>query len=249
MSKVAKGIGKAVKGIVKGVKKVFKKITSSKLGRGLLIAATIYLGGAALGAWQVPSSVPFSGSINNAFIGTGESAATAAVGEGVAGTAVEAAAAGGAPVVESIGVTASGVPSSSLPTSVLGGGVVTPASAAAPVATGEAVAAGSNMTQSIVGRLLGGAQKAAGWAADNPIPAAMGLNAAAKAFSPDALDLQNEVYKREDDERKRREKNMNVAGIDLGVASSGEALSYSDGTPVYGDRGFVGGRLLGGGNT
>lgn len=50
MSKVVSGIGKAVKSIGKAI----KKVASSKVGKALLIAATIYVGGAALGAWSSP---------------------------------------------------------------------------------------------------------------------------------------------------------------------------------------------------
>ena len=48
MSKVVKGVGRAVSSVVKGVGNVVKKVASSKLGKVLLIAATVYFGGAAL---------------------------------------------------------------------------------------------------------------------------------------------------------------------------------------------------------
>lgn len=81
MSKIVKGIIGGVKNLAKnifsGVKRVFKSITGSTLGRALLIGATIYLGGAALGYWNSPFT-----SINGALAGT-QSAAAAA--EGAAG--------------------------------------------------------------------------------------------------------------------------------------------------------------------
>jgi hypothetical protein len=80
--KVVKGIGKAVKGIFKGITKTFKAITSSSLGKALLIGATIYLGGAAMGYWNSPFQ-----SINGAFL------SPAAAEAGVA-TATQAAEAG-----------------------------------------------------------------------------------------------------------------------------------------------------------
>lgn len=48
MSKVVKGIGRAIGSVVKGVVKAVKKVASSKLGKILLTAAAIYFGGAAL---------------------------------------------------------------------------------------------------------------------------------------------------------------------------------------------------------
>ena len=61
MSSVAKGIGNvvkkiggAVKSIVSGIGKVFKKVWESPLGKIIMIAAAIYLGGWALGAWTGP---------------------------------------------------------------------------------------------------------------------------------------------------------------------------------------------------
>lgn len=84
MSKIVKGIKKAVSGIVRGVKKVFKKITSSTIGKVLLAAAVIYLGGAALGHWAIPGKSAFATSINGSlsnvpFLGAGADAAGAAV--------------------------------------------------------------------------------------------------------------------------------------------------------------------------
>jgi hypothetical protein len=51
---VVRGIGKAVKGIVKGVGKVFKKVWKSTVGKIVLTAVAIWLGGWALGAWAGP---------------------------------------------------------------------------------------------------------------------------------------------------------------------------------------------------
>jgi len=71
MSKVVKGIGKAVKGILSGVGKVFKSVTKSSFGKALLFAGATYLGGAALGLWESPFS-----SINGLFkMGGGPAAA------------------------------------------------------------------------------------------------------------------------------------------------------------------------------
>lgn len=48
MSKVVKGIGRAVSSVVKGVVNVVKDVAKSKLGKILITAAAIYFGGAAL---------------------------------------------------------------------------------------------------------------------------------------------------------------------------------------------------------
>ena len=48
MSKLLKGIAKGVRSIGRGLKKVFKKITSSTIGKVLLFAAAVYVGGLAI---------------------------------------------------------------------------------------------------------------------------------------------------------------------------------------------------------
>lgn len=48
MSKVVKGVGRAIGKVVKGVGNVVKKVASSKFGKILLTAAAVYFGGAAL---------------------------------------------------------------------------------------------------------------------------------------------------------------------------------------------------------
>jgi hypothetical protein len=231
MSKVIKGIGKAVKGLVKGVKKVFKKITDSKIGKVILIAAAIYLGGAAFGMWNSPFQ-----SINGVFV---KGASNAAAGS-VASTA--------APVVESA------------PAFVAGGGDVAASTVANAATSGASGAAAGNaitnsamgafepgvasnsaklgsmvgqstanlgsgdvVSKGIVNRLLSGARtklaETATWAKENPILAATGLNAVAGAASPDEMDI-IELRRRQDEEdRLRREKNLSdVAGIDLRIS-------------------------------
>jgi hypothetical protein len=54
LSSIVKGVKNIFKGVAKVVKKVVKgvkKFASSKLGKGLMLAAAVYFGGAALGAW------------------------------------------------------------------------------------------------------------------------------------------------------------------------------------------------------
>lgn len=101
MSKVIKNIGKAVKGIGKAV----KKVVSSKVGKALLIAATIYIGGAALGAWQSPFQ-----SINGALVGGAK-----------ASTGTELLAAGQGGTINTAGLSAPGAASASTTQQVAGG--------------------------------------------------------------------------------------------------------------------------------
>jgi hypothetical protein len=91
----------------------------------------------------------------------------------------------------------------------------------------------------MIARLLDGGKGVAGWVGDNPWPAVIGLNAASALLN----DEQGDAWDREDDERKRRNKNLEgVAGIDLGVSPSGKPLTYSDGSPVY-NGGLVGSNM------
>lgn len=89
MSKIVKGIGKAVKGIIRGVRKFFK----SKFGKLLLAGAAIYLAGGAAGWWNTPFS-----SVNGAFLGASPVAAEAAT-----ATAAGDLAAAGSTLVDSAG--------------------------------------------------------------------------------------------------------------------------------------------------
>jgi len=71
MSKVVKKVGRAISGVVKGVVNVVKKVASSKIGKVLLAAATVYFGGAAImGAMGGASaSTGFMGTIGGALKG------------------------------------------------------------------------------------------------------------------------------------------------------------------------------------
>lgn len=73
MSKAVKSIGRAIGKVVKGVVKVVKKVASSKIGKIILAAATIYFGGAALmGAMGGASAgTGFLGTISGAVQGAG----------------------------------------------------------------------------------------------------------------------------------------------------------------------------------
>ena len=81
MSKIVKGIGKAVKGIVKGVGKAFKKVWKSKIGRALLVAAAVYVTGGMAGLWSTPLT---GGAAGGAGLASSQAAAAPLVGEGLA---------------------------------------------------------------------------------------------------------------------------------------------------------------------
>lgn len=237
--KVIKGVGKAVKGLVKGVKKVFKKITDSKIGKALLIAATIYFGGAALGAWNSPFA-----SVNGAWTQAGSMASRGLSAKGTAAVASS------APVVESAPAFVAGggdVAGATVANAATGGAAAGNTAAAANTATnaakanslinqatgngipgwqgggatGGSAAASNEVSKGIVNRLLNGAQtrlqNTKTWAKDNPILAATGLNAVAGAMSPDELDIIEQRRKWDEDDRKRRERNLDVTGIDLRI--------------------------------
>jgi len=91
ISGVVKGVVKAVKGVVKGVGSAIKKIGSSKIGKVLLAAATIYFGGAAImGAMGgAGASTGFFGTIGGAIKGAGAGISSAWSGlTGAAGAAM-----------------------------------------------------------------------------------------------------------------------------------------------------------------
>lgn len=78
MAKAVKSVGRALKKVVSGVTKVVKKIASSKIGRIILAAATVYFGGAALMGAMGGASGGVMGAISGA--GSGLSSAAAGIG-------------------------------------------------------------------------------------------------------------------------------------------------------------------------
>ena len=219
MSKIVSGIGKAVSGVVKGVTKAFKAVTKSKIGKILLVAAAVYLGGAALGMWESPfsaingvlSSKAAPAAAELAAAGSGAAEATLA-GAGATGEAASIAgaaeAAGGA--AASASPAAAEVVAASQGSGIIGG--VNPALAqqAALIESGTVGTAGAAMeasalgNTSLAGSVLNGAPAQGGglvskamngiksvgeWAQKNPISAAIGLNAVANMSQPNQLEL------------------------------------------------------------
>lgn len=274
--KVVKKIGKAVKSAFKGVKKVFKEITSSKIGKTLLVAGAVFLGGAALGFWNVPGWVPFSGKVNGAFVkGASSNATAAATGADVAGSTVTAAEAGASTASQKLGsmvgkeaatfgggsatgtatVPASALPQSGLPN--LGTNAATTTSqnassgakwnslvekAGKPAMDTTTVAGGGTAAAKpgLIGKAVQGAKNVGTFVNENPVPSMMMMNAAASMAAPDEYDILEKQRQLEAQDRERREKNYDVAGIDLGVAPTPRKFTWSNGTPVF-ENGLIGG--------
>jgi len=259
MSKLIKGIGKAVKGIVKGVKKVFKKITSSTLGKVLLGAAAIYLTGGAFGMWNTPFS-----SINGAFVkGATDTVAQTTLAAGTE-TAAATGAAEGAVFADTLGSAASGTlelgASEAATNAALSNAAQSAVSstgvAAAPTATNLAVntatnkALGTAATKAVtagaqpglLAKLGSGAvdfAKGVGtFAKNNPTAAAIGASTIAGALGNDEVDL----LEKEEELRAQRLRDAyeGVGDVDLGFNPSSSGLMYkSSGAPVYGGGGIL----------
>ncbi len=233
MSKVAKKIGGAVKDfaesvvggvkkIFEGVKKVFKKVWESPIGKIILIAGAIYLGGAALGAW----SSPFA-SINGALAGgagetvLGGAAAGDTLAAGAAEAASGAAAAGGA--AEGAALTAAGGDA------VLAANAANAASVASGVGAQTAAASAASQAAANIGiidKVLAGIGKVAGsgsavgkFAADNPLLAYAGMQGLAGAFTKSDAEIAEEAMR---DRRNWIAANTNTKDIDVMIHSNRE---------------------------
>lgn len=86
-----------MKAITKGLKKSFKAVTDSGFGKSLLLAATVYTGGAALGLWDGP----FNGMLSWANEAKSESPVEGAAAPASAPMAAESAPQGAASAAES----------------------------------------------------------------------------------------------------------------------------------------------------
>lgn len=258
--KVVKKIGKGIKNVFRGVKKVFKEITSSKIGKAILIAGAVYLGGAAFGMWNSPFA-----SVNGAFVGGGNAASVAATGEAAGTAAVAEGPSAAAKLGSMVGKDAAtmGVPSSALPgsgTVATGSRLGLPQSANAtsqaklnslaqvagkPAAsTGTTSAAASEgIVKSLIGKTGRAAKSIGTFVNENPTASIIALNTAAGMASPDEIDMMNLQRDELEAERERREKNLDVAGINLNFTNTGQPLTYADGKPVYAN-GIVQSRML-----
>lgn len=230
-----KKIGKGLKSIVKGVGKVFrsvgrvvKKVVGSKLGKFLLIAAAIWLGGAAIGMWNSGFAA-----IDGALVASGAGAATpaaaelatAAGGSAAAGSGATAgAAAGGAGAAGAspflaqgaagttagvgAGTAASPFGAAAAAPVAAGSPFAAPAVAAAPATTTVGASTGAGGFMSAAGKAVSGAAK---WMEANPIPTLLGGQMLASAMTPDQIDLMEE--ERRLAEQARQAANARLEGV------------------------------------
>lgn len=233
------GIGNSVKNVFSGIGKTFqsvvdegKRFMKSDLGKVVMIAAAIWLGGAALGYWSSGFST-----IDGALVATqAASAATpaaAAAGEAGAGTVAADSAAASATGGLSGGSAASGGAGAAVPAGATAGiGAGAPA-AAAPVnyeaahaALTQGPAAGGFMSSA--GTAISGAAK---WMAANPIPTLVGGQMLSNALSPNQLDVNQQQNQFRIDEENRRLAQVDAANKRLAGVGSVPTYSYS-GAPL-----------------
>lgn len=239
MSGIIKGAVKAVKGIFKGIKKVFKKITSSTIGKVLLAAATIYLGGAAFGMWETPFA-----SVNGAFVSGTKAAATAAgtdvsalpiftEGTGIAGTS----GAAGASTGLAPGAVAGEIGSAAIPTTAGTSSMLAPTAASESLLAGvpgtiPGAATGATTTGGALSKIGAGIGKVAKFAGEHPLATTMGLSAIASGLGPDEedlLSLQDKLKQKRIDSAY-----SGIGEINLGVsAGDDKRLKDTEGTPIY----------------
>lgn len=254
MSKIIKKANELRKKSWNSTKKVFRKITSTTIGKVILVAAAIWLGGAALGAWN--SGI---GAVDGALVaGGGAGGGAGGLAGGAAGVpastaASNAAAAASVPAgIETVSVVGSTTPG--LTVGQVAGGAGTAGAAAAATAppagptapvqnvdlsgvqgTAEqaAASAGEEASKGLISKMMNPVQKMATWAADNPIPSMMLVNGVGTALSPDAIDLAKEQAAQDEETRKRWEENLSVGNIDLGFRPNVRGLQYNNGAPVF----------------
>ena len=243
MSSVAKGIGGvfkkiggAVKSIVSGIGKVFKKVWESPLGKIIMIAAAVYLGGWALGAWTGPGGgVGFLA--NSGF--------SQALG---IGATVPGAAGAGAGVADTLGVVATDIGGAGAAAgNVVAGNVALPGLGAGGFVGGAAPAAGVAPTLQTVGSgivsnpisssIVNGASTTAaqsglsgfgnlltsgigkvgdlgGWIQKNPWPSMMGLQAIGDYLTPSEIEqAANERKKQVAEQNANNSARLNLGNV------------------------------------
>jgi hypothetical protein len=182
VKKVVKGVAKVVKGVVKGAANVIRKVAKSPIGKALLMAATIYFGGAAvMGAMKgAAAGSGFMGTLSGAVSGAGAgitSAWNGLVGAGSAlmggqglGAAGQSLSSGfmGQAGTSAAASAAGGLGTGLTPGASLGGLSAAPASGVNYALTAGSAAPGSGLIASAAGGGAGAATSAAagstGWA-------------------------------------------------------------------------------------
>jgi len=250
MSKVVKGIGKAVGSVISGATKVFKSVVSSKIGKIALLAAVIYISGGALGAWETPFS-----SINGIFAsGAAEAAAAPGTAAGflTEGTAAAPLAAAGEAVTAPIVSVASPVATElaaagAAQTAPLAlnlaptAGIVGSGPLGAPLVSAAAPASGGGLISSAMNIAKGVGE----WVQGNPIPAIIGGSMLASSFTPDQIDVlekQGQISSEKAQAlRDEIARNTAVGGVNLGVSvpSVQMPLQRLTGGPAFNQQGMI----------
>ena len=253
MSKLFKGIGKAVKGIFKGIGKIFKKITSSTLGKIILAAVVIWTAGAAFGLDGFATNT----GIDNIFAGVTEVAATdipvgVAVAPEIAATGLPAATVTSAvtpAVTEAVtpalvdaplGVAAELTPAAAAPVELAAAETtaMTPLEASGLSADSgwlqaELAASQASTSGGFLGGIGGKIAGAGRWMQAHPIPSLMGMGFLQGAFSPDQEDL---LERQEELRRERYGSLASVGNVNIGFKPPnrpGVLRSKATGAPVY----------------
>lgn len=254
MSKIIKKANELRKKSWNSTKKAFRKVASSTIGKIILVAAAIWLGGAALGAWN--SGI---GAVDGALVAGGSGGAATGATLAPGGGVLAPSAGGGAAAVIPASQTAGQALASSVMPSAVGGtgqslagsaaatqgasvaaaapsatptsGVMLPGGLGAASETGAAVA-----KKGLISKMMTPVGKMATWAADNPIPSMMIMNGIGNALSPDAIDLAKQQEEQDAETRRRWEENLQVGNVDLGFRSTRQPLLYQSGGEVYDPR-------------
>jgi len=218
MSKIVKAVKKGIKKIAKGIRTGFRSIRKSTIGKVLMFAAAVYLGGAAFGAWQSPFA-----SINGAFV-QGAAQGAGAAGGGLADAAVAATGQTAAEVaaVQS-GTAAAGVGAGNLVSPAVTHGLSAGQAASTANMVNPSIAhgiaeAGAQQGTGILNTAMEGAKKygtkALEFAKDNKSLTAMGLSAISSA-------VQGEEARKQAEKQRKREEDAMLAGgsIDLGLSN------------------------------
>ena len=248
------GISKAFKSIFKGVGKVFKSVgkavksfVGSKWGKIALIAAAIWVGGLAIGAWGGGTAAS-AAATEAAAAGAGATASTsmsaaATGGLSTAGAEAAGAAAAAAPVTAAVAPAAAGgtglVAGGGTGLTAAGGlGLTAPAAALTPTF------APTGFMSSLGGAVTGAAK----WMAANPIPTLVGGQMLAGAFSPNALDAAEQENNFRIAEEGRRQQEINDANARIAKLGGMQTWGYSgtplQTSPVIPQTGIMGRRLV-----
>lgn len=234
IKKVVKGAVDAVKSVVSGVKKAFKKVWSSTIGKIIIIAVVIYVAWWAIN--YLPEAVPLleeGTALTGAELEAAQAGLTAseqafATQVGAEGTATAEMTANSVVIPGGEGASTAVVDS----TSALGEGGVETGNLASQQAGGN-VGIKTGMEDILTGRdlLMKKITGLGGWAQENQLLAAMGLNVGANMLTDSPAEERAKEEQRIYD-RKRR--NMaQLEDVNLNIAPGDPILKDMHGNPIY----------------